>query len=82
MPACFLQGKARCVSTAVQPTNKKGTLAVLPCNQSVLFNNVLFVQVAAEWAAKKLDDFATIVQPFLSETTADSFNISFLSDVS
>ena len=38
--------------------------------------------MAAYWAEQKLDDFAAVVQPFLSGATADNFTIDFLSSVS
>ena len=43
---------------------------------------LLSVQVALEYAQKKYDDFAAIVQPFFSNAKSDNFTVDFLSDVS
>ena len=43
---------------------------------------LLFMQVALEYAQKKYDDFAAIVQPFFSKAQSDNFTVDFLSDVS
>ena len=40
------------------------------------------VQVALEYAQKKYDDFAAIVQPFFSDAKSDNFTVDFLSTVS
>ena len=43
---------------------------------------LLSVQVALEYAQKKYDDFAAIVQPFFSDAKSDNFTVDFLSTVS
>ena len=44
--------------------------------------NLLSIQVALEYAQKKYDDFAAIVQPFFSNAKSDNFTVDFLSYVS
>ena len=43
-------------------------------------NNV-FVQIAAEYASKEYEDFAVVIQPFLSKVRPDQFPVEFLSSV-
>ena len=42
----------------------------------------IYIQVALEYAQKKYDDFAAIVQPFFSNAKSDNFTVDFVSYVS
>ena len=41
-----------------------------------------FIQIAADYAKQDYEDFAVVIQPFVSNAKCDKFPIEFLSDVS
>ena len=43
---------------------------------------MLFPQIASDYAQQDYQDFAVVIQPFVSNTKADKFPIEYLSDVS
>ena len=55
-------------------TNKKQVFKVM--------FKIVFVQIAAYYAQQNYDDFAVVIQPFVSNAKSDKFPIDFLSNVS
>ena len=43
---------------------------------------IFSIQIAADYAQQDYDDFAVVIQLFVSNTRSDKFSIDFLSDVS
>ena len=58
---------------------KGGCRIVLKTEQLLCF---FLCQIAAEYAAQPNDNFAVVVQPFVSESNADNFPVDYLSSVS
>lgn len=82
--SCHVQGTDGQLGQAVQREDPKGKAYWITRSPGPsLWPQIeaLVPQVAAEWAAKKLPEFAAVVQPFLSEATVNNFTIDFLSDV-
>ena len=44
-------------------------------------HSLFFVQIAAYYAEQNYDDFAVVIQPFVSNAKSDKFSIDYLSNV-